>query len=339
MFVFLTLVAVACVDKKTQMTAQEQIRLQEVCPLEENIRPVGHPTSLDRREDGSFLVSNGDEIIGYDASGMQTFVWNKKGRGPFEYLVSQRVRTCADRIYVWDSGSTNLIAYDRDGNGLWTYTYDSAICDFYPTETAVYFYPCGRKWESLVAVLDLESMSVTHSLGSSSMAHKMFQAMDAAVPVQMRDRELFFMPRDKMELYRTERESPGTPSLVRRFESGSFRSEDIREDLFEKNPAAGVEFVTRNSFVVALAVDEGSCRILTAEGSADPGGIRNTGRIKLNNSDLHFKMYRFDGDEQAVSWCERVFNPALISVCNGNFYVLKEDEENEKNPYRLVVLE
>lgn len=311
--------------------------MQLICPVDESITMIGRALSLDVAPDGSFLVSNGNDIIGYDSSGHQSFAWNKKGRGPSEYLVSKRVRATESTIYVWDSGSAKLLAYDMNGNGLWSYEYNSAICDFYPTDTSVFIYPCGRKWENIVEELDLRTMSIIRSFGSSSMAHKAFQAMEAAVPLTIEDGSLYYMARDKMDLFQVGLNDPEATSKVKHFSSDSFHCKDIDEDLFAINPHSGIEYVSLNSFVVSVAVDNGEYKVLTAEGAARPGKIHQSGRIKLNNNTLVYRLYKISMNSQSVSTCERLFDPALICERNGKIFLLKEDIDNET--YQLVTLE
>lgn len=336
LILFLLIFISGCGANDKQKNSQERIQMHYVCSLDENITTLGQVLSLDVAADGSFIVSNGNDIIGYDPSGRQRFAWNKKGRGPNEYLVAKHVRATNNAIYVWDSGSAKLFAYDLNGNGLWTYDYDSAICDFYPTDTAVFFYPCGRKWEHIVQELDIESMSIVHSFGSTSMAHKAMHAMDASVPLTIQNGSLFYMTRDKLDLFQVKQ---GGVSLVKQFTSNSFRCREIKEDLFANNLQAGIEFVSQNSFVLSVSVSEDgmSYKLLTAEGSADPNGIQQTGRVKLSNNTLVFRLYKINSETQSVSVCERVFDPTLISEKNGSFYVLVEDRDNEA--YQLVTLE
>lgn len=339
LILILLFVTFSCNNQDRQKSSQRSIQMREVCSLAENMSIIDSPLSLDVASDGSFLVSDGSNIVGYDSSGTQTFVWNKKGRGPFEYLVSQRVRRCLDTIYVWDSGSTRLLAYDLNGNGLWAYNYDSAMCDFVPTETSIFIYPCGKKWKNVIQELDLKTKSVIRSYGLSSMAHKAFQSADAAVPLTVHDGTPYFMTRDRMDLYQVLPDGSETASLVEHFESDSFHCEEIEEDLFAINPHSGIEFILQNSFVVSISVNGASYKILTAEGAATPGRIQPTGKIKIDNDHLVFRLYQISKDSLSVSVSERYFNPSLISERDGTLYVLKEESENENATYQLLALE
>jgi hypothetical protein len=333
LIVFLLFIFAGCGVNDRQKEEQKSILFHYVCSLDERKTTIGRATSIDVASDGSFLVSNGSDIIGYDSLGHQRFVWNKKGRGPNEYLVSQQVRAAESAVFVWDSGSTKLLAYDRNGNGLWTYEYNSAICGFYPTDSSIYFYPCGRKWEYVVQELDIESMSVIHSFGSSSMSHKAFQSMNSAVPLTIQDGTLYYMARDKLDLFQVESENE---RLVEHFSSKTFRCQDITEDLFAINPQSGIEFISRNSFVVSVSVGK-STKILTAEGTANPERIQQTGSVKLSNNALVYRLYEINGKTLSISSCERMFDPALICERDGFIYVLKEDIDNET--YQLFRLE
>ena len=315
------------------------IQMNIICQIEEDNHLVGHALSLDVSEDGSFIISNGSDIIGYDPSGHQTFAWNRKGRGPFEYLVAKRVRICEDTVYVWDSGSARFLAFDKEGKGIWTYDYDSAICDFYVTESAIYIYPCGRKWEYLVEELDLASLTIVHSLGSSSMAQKALQAMEAAVPLTVDSGSLYFMSRDKLDLYEYDLEKDDEPTIVKHFQSGTFLCSDIDKDPFEINPLSGLQFVFQNSYIVTFAIDGDSYKLLTAEGRAEPGNIQPDGHMKLSNDELVFRLYRTIDESQTVESSERSFDPALISVRSGSIFALIENPDNERFPYKLVSLE
>lgn len=335
--IIVILSSISCHNQQGQ-NKETDIRMNAVCKIEEEPHLVGRALSLDISNDGSFIISNGSEIMGYDASGHQKYVLNREGRGPYEYLIAKRVRRYDDTIYVWDSGSARFLAYDLEGNGLWTFDYESAICDFYPTESSIFIYPCGRKWDYLVEELDLESLSITNSIGSSSMAQKAFHAMDAAVPLAVDRGSLYFMSRDKLDLYKCDLDHDDEPVVVERFHSDTFQCSDINEDEL-MNPTSAIQFIFQNSFVVTFAIDGDSYRLFTAEGSADAGKIQPDGHMKVSNNTLVFRLYSPNEEGYKVAVCERTFDPQLISVRDGRIYALIDNPDDERFPYQLVTLE
>lgn len=335
-FWFLLLLVVAGCHGRDGKVAEKELQLRPVCTLEENLTLLGMPYSMDMAPDGSFVVTDLTNIVGYDPAGHQVFAWSKKGRGPYEYAECHRVRLLGDTVYAWDASSTKLIAYDRDGNGLWAWDYDSAICDFLPSDASVFFYAAGRRGDRILDELDLKTMSVVRSYGSSSLAHKTLQSMSAVTPMTVHDGVLYYMPKDRMDLYRAEPDGAGETALVERFPSDSFHCKELEEDLFAVNPMAGIEFVLQNSCVVALAVDGASYQILTAEGAASIGD-RQGGTIKLANDNRIVRLYRIDRNSRTVSSTATFLNLNLIAETCGDFYALEVDAG--QGTYRLVTLE
>ncbi len=335
-FWFLLLLVAAGCNGRGEKVTEGSIRMQTVCPLEENLTLVGRPVSLDVASDGSFLVSDGTNVVGYDPSGHQTFAWNKKGRGPYEYFDCGSARAFGDTVYVWDMGSARLIAYDRDGNGLWSYDYESAICDFQPAGSSVFFYNAGRKWESVVTELDVKTMTPVRSCGASSFAHKAMQSLATAVPLAFRDGALYFMSKDKMDLYRMTPGASEEASLVKQFTSDSFRCKELEERLSAANDLFA--FIFQNSAVIAFSFDGTSYGILTAEGTAHLAGMQGR-KLDIDQDERVYRLYRFDRKARIVSVSvgERNFDASLVSVRDGVFYLLREDPE--QGTYRLVTLE
>lgn len=330
----LLLLAVAGCHGRDRKDVEGSIRLQPVCTLEENLALQGEPYSMDMAPDGSFVVSDLTNVVGYDPAGHQVFAWSKKGRGPYEYAECRRVRLSGDTVYVWDSGSSRLLAYDRAGNGLWTYDYGSSICDFLPAGSSVFIYPAGRRWEHIVEELDLETMSVVRSYGSSSITQKVLHSMSSAVPMTIHDGALYFMPKDRMDLYRAIPDGAGEIALVEQFSSESFRCKELKEDLFAVNPLSGIEFLLQNSFVVSVIIDGASYKILTSEGAANVGGQQD-GIIKLANDERVVKLYQIGRNSRSVSSMEPSLNLNLIAERSGDFYAL---EAGPEGAYQLVTL-
>ena len=333
LWLLLPLVAAGCHGRDGKV-AEKDILLQPVCTLEENLTPQGEPYSVDLAPDGSFVVTDLTSVVGYDPTGRQVFAWSKKGRGPYEYTECQRVRLSGDTVYVWDAASARLIAYDRDGNGLWTWDCGSGICDFLPAGSSIFIYPAGNRWEHIVEELDLETMSVVRSYGTSSFAQKVLHSMGSVAPMTFRDGVLYYMSKDKMDLYRAVPDGAGESALVESFPSDSFRCKELGEDLFAVNPLSGIEFLIQNSFVVSVIVDGASYKVLTIEGAANVGGQKD-GVIKLENDERVIRLYRFGKDSRSVSSMEASLNLTLIAERNGDFYAL---EEGPGGAYRLVTL-
>lgn len=333
LWLLLPLVAAGCHGRDGKV-AEKEILLQPVCSLEENLTLQGEPYSMDMAPDGSFVVTDLTNIVGYDPAGHQIFAWSKKGRGPYEYTECRRVRLSGDTVYVWDSASARLIAYDRDGNGLWAWDYGSGICDFLPAGSSIFIYPAGIRWEHIVEELDLETMSVVRSYGTSSFAQKVLHSMGSAVPMTFRDGVLYFMPKDKMDLYRAVPDGAGETALVESFPSESFHCKKLSEDLFAVNPLSGIDFLLQNSFVVSVVVDGASYKVLTIEGAANVGGQKD-GVIQLEKDDRVIRLYRIGRNSRSVSSMEASLNLTLIAERNGDFYAL---EEGPGGAYRLVTL-
>ena len=325
-WLLLLLVAAGC-NGRDGKVAEKDIQLQPVCTLEENLTPQGEPYSVDLAPDGSFVVTDLTSVVGYDPTGRQVFAWSKKGRGPYEYTECRRVRLSGDTVYVWDAASARLIAYDRDGNGLWT-------CDFLPAGSSIFIYPAGNRWEHIVEELDLETMSVVRSYGTSSFAQKVLHSMGSVAPMTFRDGVLYYMSKDKMDLYRAVPDGAGESALVESFPSDSFRCKELGEDLFAVNPLSGIEFLIQNSFVVSVIVDGASYKVLTIEGAANVGGQKD-GVIQLEKDDRVIRLYRIGRNSRSVSSMEASLNLTLIAERNGDFYAL---EEGPGGAYRLVTL-
>ena len=334
LWLLLLLVAAGCKGRDGKVEERE-MQLRTVCTLEENLTLLGMPYSMDMAPDGSFVVSDLTNVIGYDMAGHQVFAWSKKGRGPYEYSECHQVRILGDTVYVWDGSCARLIAYDRDGNGLWTWDYDSGLCDFLPAGSSIFIYPAGRRWDRIVDELDLKTMSVVRSYGSSSLAHKTLQSMGSVAPMTVHDGVLYFMPKDRMDLYRAMPDGAGEAALVEQFSSDSFRCKELGEDLFAVNPIAGIEFLLQNSYVVSVFFDDASYKILTVEDTASVGG-QQAGVLKLEDDKRVIRLYQFGRNARSVSTMEASLNLSLIAEMGGNFYAIQEDSEGT---YRLVTLE
>ena len=333
LWLLLPLVAAGCHGRDGKV-AEKEILLQPVCSLEENLTLQGEPYSMDMAPDGSFVVSDLTNVVGYDPAGHQVFAWSKKGRGPYEYAECRRVRLSGDTVYVWDSGSSRLLAYDRAGNGLWTWDCGSGICDFLPAGSSIFIYPAGNRWEHIVEELDLETMSVVRSYGTSSFAQKVLHSMGSVAPMTIHDGALYFMPKDRMDLYRAIPDGAGEIALVEQFSSESFRCKELKEDLFAVNPLSGIEFLLQNSFVVSVIIDGASYKILTSEGAANIGGQKD-GVIQLEKDDRVIRLYRIGRNSRSVSSMEASLNLTLIAERNGDFYAL---EASPEGAYQLVTL-
>ncbi len=334
LWLLLLLVAAGCNGRDGKVEERE-MQLRTVCTLEESLTLLGMPFSMDMAPDGSFVVTDLTNIVGYDPAGHQVFAWSKKGRGPYEYNECQMVRLLGDTVYVWDAATTRLLAYDRDGNGLWTWDYDSGISDFLPAGSSIFISSAGKRWEHIVEELDLGTMSVVRSYGSSSLAHKTLHSMSSVTPMTVHDGALYYMPKDRMDLYRAIPDGAGESELVEEFSSDTFRCKEPGEDLFAVNPLSGIEYLMQNSYVVSVVFDGASCKILTAEGTANIGG-QLQGVIKLENDERVIRLYQFGKDSRSVSTMEFSLNLNLIAEMGGNFYALQEDSEGA---YRLVTLE
>lgn len=265
------------------------IKSEAVCVLDENLLLLDAPTSSGVVEGNGFMVAAGDDIILYGFDGQQLSLFSKKGRGRYEYQTLSYVRGEGDKIYVWDSGRTSFIVYDRNGDGMAEYKYGSAIKDFLPHEDKLYIYTAGKRADHIIDVFDMTSCSVVDSLVASTPEHRLLLSNEATAPMSVYDGYLCFMPKGALDIYRWPL-SGGEVSKV-----GAVSSETFKVDKIGDNGIVGRDFMKAarylfsNSYTLTLSAGRKGFMVLANEGTAELDKS-----LKVTEDNLTMNLYRID---------------------------------------------
>ncbi len=312
--------------------ALQPMKSVDVCRLDENLCLLNAPKSLGVIDGDSFVIAAGDNVFVYGRDGQQKSFFNRKGRGQYEYQILAYVRGCEDKLFVWDSGSNKFIAYDRDGNGIKEYPYKSAIKDFLPFGDKLYIYSAGKRSDYTVDVLDLDSGIVVDSLLNTTAEHRLLLSNESAAPLCIYDKQLFFMPRDAMDIYKYSIEG-GELEKVRSVESGTFRVESVPDNsIIASDFMKAARYLFSNSYTVAIGVGKRNYAVLTNEGKA---ALDN--RMQVTDNELTTNYYSLDGRVKEYS-SERSFDTRLVSSYAGDIYFIDHSVVEEDDCYMLKVL-
>lgn len=324
---------VSCKGSSSQVTVE--IKSEAVCALDENLLLLDAPKSLSVVDGKGFMVAAGDNVVLYDFDGRQLSSFNKRGRGSYEYQLLSYVRGEGDKIYVWDSGRTSFIVYDRNGEGLAEYKYGSAIKDFLPHEGRLYIYTAGKRTGHVVDVFDMKSFAVVDSLVVPTPEHCLLLSNEAAAPMSVYDGCLYFMPKDALDIYRWPL-SGGEVSKVGTIASETFKVDKIGDDgIIGRDFMKAARYLFSNSYTLALSVGRKGFMVLANEGTAELDKS-----LKVTEDNLTMNLYRTDAKLGHLKKFAEKRSADVRTICSseGEIYFLRHDVEGENDRYALEVI-
>lgn len=306
--------------------------------LKESRWPIGQINSFDLDESGLLAASTKDGVYLFDSSGEQTGYIEKKGRGRGEYTDVKYVRLSGDKVYIWCTNLMKFLVYDLAGNFMHEYSYKSAIADFQPDGDRIYIYTAGLRAEKVIDILDIAKGEIVGSVVPASVAHQMLTSAFIATPMLVQDGGLYFMTKDKLDVYYLAPKKD-TETKVLTIPSETFQVSPARENLFQKSIREGLDYITKNSYTVALGESNGVFPVLTIEGREKVGELSEDGRGRIiDGAKSYFCLYRVNKRGVfSTAMMPRINTFGFCSV-NGVFYGLKLSGEGT-DQYQLFMLQ
>ena len=324
---------VSCKGSSSQVVAE--IKSEAVCVLDENLLLLDAPKSLSVVDGKGFMVAAGDNVVLYDFDGRQLSSFNKRGRGSYEYQLLSYVRGEGDKIYVWDSGRTSFIVYDRNGEGMAEYKYGSAIKDFLPHGDKLYIYTAGKRTSHIINVFDMKSCAVVDSLVVPTPEHCLLLSNEAAAPMSVYDGCLYFMSKDALDIYSWPL-SGGEVSKVGTVASETFKVDKIGDaGIIGRDFMKAARYLFSNSYTLALSVGRKGFMVLANEGTAELDKS-----LKVTEDNLTMNLYRTDARLGHLKKSAEKRSVDVRTICSseGEIYFLRHDVENENDRYTLEVI-
>ena len=324
---------VSCKGSSSQVTAG--IKSEAVCALDENLLLLDAPKSLSVVDGKGFMVAAGDNVVLYDFDGRQLSSFNKRGRGSYEYQLLSYVRGEGDKIYVWDSGRTSFIVYDRNGEGMAEYKYGSAIKDFLPHGDKLYIYTAGKRTSHIINVFDMKSCAVVDSLVVPTPEHCLLLSNEAAAPMSVYDGCLYFMSKDALDIYSWPL-SGGEVSKVGTVASETFKVDKIGDaGIIGRDFMKAARYLFSNSYTLALSVGRKGFMVLANEGTAELDKS-----LKVTEDNLTMNLYRTDAKLGHLKKSAEKRSADVRTICSsdGKIYFLRHSVENENDRYTLEVI-
>lgn len=324
---------VSCRESTDQVLPE--IKSEQVCVLDENIAILDAPKSLSVIDSKSFAIAAGESVVIYGFDGRQIKSFSKKGRGNYEYQNLSYVRGYGDRLYVWDSGRTKFIVYDKEGDGVAEYKYGSAIKDFVPYGNRLYIYTAGKRSDHIIDVFDMSDCAVVDSIVVTTPEHRLLLSNEATAPISVYDGYLYFMSKDALDVYRYPLDGGDVENL------GRIASETFKVDRMDDDGIIGRDFMKAarylfsNSYVLALSVGRRGFLALANEGEAelDKG-------MKVVNDNLKMTLYRVDAKLKHAEESSEKRSADIRTICSsdGAIYLLRHNVENENDRYTLEII-
>lgn len=336
--VFLLLSAIvlsACNQRKINFDGIETI---DLFSLKESQWPIGQINSFDLTESGLVAASTKDAVYLFNISGEQTGYIEKKGRGRGEYTDVKYVRLSGEKVYIWCTNLMKFVVYDLAGNFMHEYSYKSAISDFRPDGDKIYIYTAGLRAENVIDILDIAKGEIIGSVVPATVEHQMLTSAFIATPLLVQDGGLYFMTKDKLDVYYLAPKKD-TETKVLTIPSETFQVSPARENLFQKSIREGLDYITKNSYTVALGESNGVFSVLTIEGREKVGELSEDGRGRIiDGAKSYFCLYRVNKRGVfSTAMMPRINTFGFCSV-NGVFYGLKLSGEGT-DQYQLFMLQ
>lgn len=313
-----------------------ELKCETVCELDQSEHLLGQLDGFCVVNDTSFLLSTSNEVLMFGMDGHFIRQIGRSGRAAGEYNMPLNIASDEKRIYVFSAMDLKFVAYDKEGNFIDEYPYESAIGDFIASGQKLFIYPMGFRGDYLVDVYDLQTKSVVCSLTESSDSHKIFH-WESAAPICIGDGRLYYMPRTELEINAWDTTSKEIRKVCE-FDSESF----IAPDGEEAADAAGkqekwMKIADETSFIVAMAsIGDGKFLTLTSEGRYKP--LENHA---LDNDGRFYSLYEVTSGGDAKRLCvfpaSTIALHSLISFTNGNLYFIAHSTERDNDVYTLNV--
>lgn len=319
-FLFASAVCLLSCQNGSSETEVTDLRYEEVCGIGQS--DFGYVNALALTGDKGFVLGSDKIVRRYDMDGAETGRFGDSGRAEGEYLMPMGVRVDGDKVYVWSAMSLTFLAYGEDGEFLYACPYDSAIKDFVPYGDRIFIYTAGMRESSLIDVYDITSKKVVESFGEPSQEHKC-ASMYSVCPMAVRDGFLYYMSRDRLEVFRYKLEGGSAPEKVLGFESNTFKVPEVTDAGALRSDRERVDaFFNEASFVVALMPLGGDrFKVVTSE------GVYRRDNGKLVKDQRYYSVYEARGGKagRVLSFhADVISDPAAVAVTDGNMYFIRK---------------
>ncbi len=258
-------------------TGRSTIPSDSICKLNENISLLGNIVSFDFINKTHFVVStsNPSNVFIYDIKGVQVNQINRVGRGPFEYIDPNIVRTYDDKIYVWCAGKLKLIVYDIEGNQLKEYSnFKRAIKNFEIFRNHIYFYISGSFSKSIIEMYDINTNEFIHSWGTFSNEDELLNMSNHSGGLSLHNSNILFASSSKLSVNKIETDN--YISNLNTIEDKEFKVKTIEVEatsLINSNREEAIDYTLKNSLVTGLYSTEHNIVLTTEMGEYTTDGL------------------------------------------------------------------
>jgi hypothetical protein len=176
---FIIFLLLSCSKEKSsqnQDSINEDVRLKDICVLQENINLFSEISSFVPINDSIFAIAsvNPAQILLYNLLGKQILKIGKFGNGPYEYISPSIVKYHNNRLYIWCSSNLRLLVFDINGKPLLEFTnFNKAIKNFQIIKNLLVTYSAGGFNDPIIQLYDLDKKKyIKEGFGNQSNEHK-----------------------------------------------------------------------------------------------------------------------------------------------------------------------
>lgn len=276
--VFIFLLILVCCNQNEQI--QSDLAIETICSLNDSEQPISLPLSFDFVNDSTIVVADNNKVYLFSTSGEMLSEIGHSGNAAFEYNCPSYVKSHNDSIYVWSSMSLQFITFSLKGEPGTIYQYDSAICDFEPSDELICIYSAGRRNKGIIDVLDKKSRDIT-SLGQPSEEHKVLCQNASTAPLALDAGKVLYASKDALTIYSFDITSK-KESIETQYESDSFSVIPISNDASSMDRRSRSQYIKDNPITLGiLPSTNGTYSMLALEGCTQVinNEIHNESRI------------------------------------------------------------
>lgn len=259
-------VSVSCGNSSSDVPVKD-LEYEKICGIDQSKVKVGYLNALAIPGDGGFILGTDKDVTRYSIDGVPTGSVGRSGRAFGEYMMPMQVRTDGDKVYVWSAMTLAFLVYDSSGNLIDTCPYESALHDFLPFGDKIYIFTAGLRSSDIIDIYDIPSRKITASLTATSEAHKAISTYSIC-PMAIYDGALYYMSRDKLEVYRYAIDGGNEPEKILEFTSETFNVPEVPDaKSLKSDRQRSQDFFDESSYVVAIVpLGERHVKVLTSEG-------------------------------------------------------------------------
>ncbi len=321
----------------SQESAKRELSAIDICHLSENRALLGgNLYDIAFLSDTSFVLANDKQVIIYNTNGEQLKVVGSNGRGPGEYVSASNLFVSDKYIYVWCSMSSKLLAYDKAGKYMASYSgFKAAVKKFVVlNDEVVYFYTVNRVGKSLVKVYDLKSSRFIDGLGVVSLADVVLSLRPSIGGICVDNGKVLFVPAGELSVSVI---GGGECSNLFTIDDSKFSVEVsvTAAEIYDMSPQQRYEFIASNSMVLDVSSYEGRVLVLAETGEVLLGGSAP------DLSGRNLVLYEVDSSNNPVNKVSYVYpeRAMLYELHDDKLYYISYDSAASSYLLRGVVSE